>query len=132
MSNEERTIDIGFHDDILMGIKLDLDKRKAIISIQTQNWFPVKNRSLIEKLKKGLRLKEDTQFFHSSNGKIVKIICTITKIPKIEFDNMQCSLEIIDAYVYKKELIIHSCDGSTIQLGIEDYKIKGAKIYEDS
>ncbi len=124
--------DLGFHDDIIQKVEIDLENAKAIITIQTLDWNPFDNQHkdpLPKELKDQLGVNEGC---YGSKGKLVQIEATIEEVLELNFENMQCATEISEVVVYStkdefKILTVVTIMGR-IELKVKDYTIKDVAI----
>lgn len=126
--------DLGFHDDIIDHIELNLKESKAIITIQTIEWKSYEK--LYERLYKE-PLSDNAKkligtgagaICYRSTGKLVQIEATIEEVLTLNLENMQCATEISEVVVYNtkenyKILTIVTIEGR-IELRVKDYMIK--------
>lgn len=105
MSNDY--IELGFHDDELNSINIDMKNKMASLIIQKFKWIPK---------------KDNPKSYRSELGKIVEIRADLEEDIKINLENLQCSREISEVYIKNNTLIVNTISGSII-LKITGYKI---------
>ncbi len=115
-----KPIDLGFHDDELMGINIDLEKMEALLKIKTFRWIPEQNppESIKKEAKDNtcycaheekivglwIKLKEADPFFSCKLSTIIPQTILWTYIDGEEF-NMTLVLSKIDCKVSEYKII---------------------------